>query len=315
MANNSEVTLIHANWCGHCTRYLPKWNDSISSILQKNGIQAGQLEQSDSNFESLSKIDGTPVRGFPTLKVKVNNIEKEFNGNRDNAQEIVDFVKTLQSSQTGGGELYTEDLLRDLNNSLIKSQNGGSNEMTEDILNSINNSINNVGGGDSEKTDVLLQDINKLMKDISQGGGKYPRKKSKSKSKRGSKAKRGSKSKRGSKAKRGSKSKRSKQQGGELGVHHVDLLKHKIAKYEHKYNELQHQKGGSCENSKCLDCGNMSREQLEYKIAKYEHKYNKLSNQSGGNMSREQLEYKIAKYEHKMNQLTNQDGGSVVGIN
>ena len=98
MANNSEVTLIHANWCGHCTRYLPKWNDSISSILQENGIQAGQLEQSDSNFESLSKIDGTPVRGFPTLKVKVNNIEKEFNGNRDNAQEIVDFVKTPEKS-------------------------------------------------------------------------------------------------------------------------------------------------------------------------------------------------------------------------
>ena len=107
MANNSEVTLIHANWCGHCTRYLPKWNDSISSILQENGIQAGQLEQSDSNFESLSKIDGTPVRGFPTLKVKVNNIEKEFNGNRDNAQEIVDFVKTLQSSQSPGLPLLT----------------------------------------------------------------------------------------------------------------------------------------------------------------------------------------------------------------
>ena len=58
----------------------------------------------------------------------------------------------------------------------------------------------------------------------------------------------------------------------------------------------------------------MSREELEYKIAKYEHKYNQLSNQSGGNMSREELEYKIAKYEHKFNQLTNQDGGSTVGI-
>ena len=110
----------------------------------------------------------------------------------------------------------------------------------------------------------------------------------------------------------------------------LELLKYKISKYEHKYNQLSNQSGGNMSREE-LDYkiakyehkynqlsnqsgGNMSREELEYKIAKYEHKYNQLSNQSGGNMSREELEYKIAKYEHKFNKLTNQDGGSAIGI-
>ena len=48
---------------------------------------------------------------------------------------------------------------------------------------------------------------------------------------------------------------------------------------------------------------------LKYKIEKYKHKYDQLQNQSGGSLSRDELLYKIAKYEHKMNQIGGQIGG------
>ena len=73
---NSTKTLIFfkANWCGHCNRFKPVWDEFVSECQQKNE-QTKLLELDIDNEESKPLMEKHNVRGFPHVVLVEDNRE------------------------------------------------------------------------------------------------------------------------------------------------------------------------------------------------------------------------------------------------
>ena len=81
---NSTKTLIFfkANWCGHCNRFKPVWDEFVSECQQKNE-QTKLLELDIDNEESKPLMEKHNVRGFPhVVLVEDNHDDIVFTKNR-----------------------------------------------------------------------------------------------------------------------------------------------------------------------------------------------------------------------------------------
>lgn len=97
-----ETILYHANWCHFCKLFKPEWDKFEHSIPQINGllkdveISAKSIEESQLDKEKMPKINGTEIKGFPTIKIKVNEKEYEYGGKRNSEslkEEIMKLTK------------------------------------------------------------------------------------------------------------------------------------------------------------------------------------------------------------------------------
>jgi hypothetical protein len=81
-----RITLFHANWCGHCTRFMPTWETMKADKDSKKIIDFQDHEESSiGNLdESVRTIDGKDVRsfGYPSIKINVNDKEYVYEGQR-----------------------------------------------------------------------------------------------------------------------------------------------------------------------------------------------------------------------------------------
>ena len=91
MAKKMKLTLYHADWCGHCTEFLPAWtkfestfNGKLNGNLQINNVESKQMPPDAS-------VAGQPIEGFPTVKIEYNNTEFEYKGKRS-YEGLKDFV-------------------------------------------------------------------------------------------------------------------------------------------------------------------------------------------------------------------------------
>jgi len=95
MTNNSvSVTLFHATWCGHCTRFMPEWERMKNTKNITNNIdfmdhEASNMDELDLNEKT---INGKKIAGYPTIKISVNGREYEYDGDRQ-ARDILNFIK------------------------------------------------------------------------------------------------------------------------------------------------------------------------------------------------------------------------------
>jgi thiol-disulfide isomerase/thioredoxin len=95
-----EVELYYANWCGHCKTFKPEW-EVLKTKLNELGIRHNEFE------ESLNKqdVEKANISAFPTIRVKANGEQIEYNGRRS-AADILNFLGVLPSNlnkkQTGG---------------------------------------------------------------------------------------------------------------------------------------------------------------------------------------------------------------------
>jgi thiol-disulfide isomerase/thioredoxin len=81
--NKAGIILIHATWCGHCTRFIPTFQ-SINQKLNTRQINFPCLAIEHSNItEDLNKA--LKINGFPTIKFFNNQgkIIGSYNGNRE----------------------------------------------------------------------------------------------------------------------------------------------------------------------------------------------------------------------------------------
>lgn len=76
-----ELTLYHANWCGHCQEFKPVWN-KVKLENKNQNIKFIDLEESELDKDKLPKIGRQTIRGFPTIKINDNGMEYEYNGKR-----------------------------------------------------------------------------------------------------------------------------------------------------------------------------------------------------------------------------------------
>jgi len=73
------LTLYHANWCGHCTVFVPKWEQLPSIDDIGRYIQIAQHEDATiTNPEERAKVSG-----FPTILIRVGSDEYNYTGSRE----------------------------------------------------------------------------------------------------------------------------------------------------------------------------------------------------------------------------------------
>lgn len=97
-----KITLFHANWCGHCTNFMPTWETMKSDKSSHKNIvfeehEEGSIEKLD---EAERSINGRDVRsfGYPTIKITVNKKEYMYQGRRtvnDIYGSIIEEIKLL----------------------------------------------------------------------------------------------------------------------------------------------------------------------------------------------------------------------------
>lgn len=98
-----ECTLYYADWCGHCKQFEPEWDKFVSQIEPNKRIQTKKYEDSHMTKveKANAKINGTGIRGFPTIKIKIiencgKSTEYEYGGKRlsdDLIKHIGDIMK------------------------------------------------------------------------------------------------------------------------------------------------------------------------------------------------------------------------------
>jgi thiol-disulfide isomerase/thioredoxin len=85
-ANDKNLILFKAEWCGHCKNFLPEWNELQKSDL-KNKVNFITYD-SDKNSNEIKqwKIDG-----YPTMYLQQGKNAIEYQGNRTK-EEITKFI-------------------------------------------------------------------------------------------------------------------------------------------------------------------------------------------------------------------------------
>ena len=57
------LVLYHADWCGYCVDFLPKWKQLINKIKNKKQIHIGEIEH-----KHMESFPDPNVKTFPSLK-------------------------------------------------------------------------------------------------------------------------------------------------------------------------------------------------------------------------------------------------------
>lgn len=83
------ILLIHADWCGHCKRFIPTYNKIVNYYGKK--IPCTSIEESvlSRNQQLVKDLN---FRGFPTIKFFDQDgfIDKDHNGSRDSTSILKD---------------------------------------------------------------------------------------------------------------------------------------------------------------------------------------------------------------------------------
>ena len=87
-----KVMLFYADWCGHCTKFKPVWENLKKDFDNKN-IDYEEFEAS--NEEIMQKYN---IEGFPTIKIVQEDQITDYSGQRDR-----DSILHYLGEQSGGG--------------------------------------------------------------------------------------------------------------------------------------------------------------------------------------------------------------------
>ncbi len=102
MTKSVELTLLYANWCGHCVTFKKQWNEIKNNIkklnYKYNGVKFNANEFEEKQLKQGGKINGKDIDGYPTLKITLNagkeHKEYEYNKSRD-AKIILDYIEKI----------------------------------------------------------------------------------------------------------------------------------------------------------------------------------------------------------------------------
>lgn len=105
-----ETTLYFAHWCSHCIKFEPEWDKFASKIEKSEGayknlkIITKKYEESALQKENIDPtINGTKIRGFPTVKILVKkengkSEEYEYDGRRD-ADSLFNHITVMAANR------------------------------------------------------------------------------------------------------------------------------------------------------------------------------------------------------------------------
>lgn len=74
----NKITLYHAEWCGHCVKFMPVWNELVKKIKSdKLDIETVKFEENNIPEEDREKVEG-----YPTIIINHGNKEYPYEGKR-----------------------------------------------------------------------------------------------------------------------------------------------------------------------------------------------------------------------------------------
>ena len=103
----TKIILFHAEWCGHCKRFLPIWNkfkkyikDNENKIVNSKGETINVKVEEYEEQKDHNTMEALGIRAFPTIQITVNDGEpKDYKGDRT-FDALLDAVRG--NIQTGG---------------------------------------------------------------------------------------------------------------------------------------------------------------------------------------------------------------------
>ena len=96
------IVLIHADWCGHCQRLMPEWQQMKETLdeNERSNITFEEIESANINqrLPEISKIymDGADIEynGFPTIGHIQDNQFKKYNDER-NKEQMLKWIRNM----------------------------------------------------------------------------------------------------------------------------------------------------------------------------------------------------------------------------
>lgn len=79
---NPGLLLIYANWCGHCNRFKPVFNEIVQQMGDKFPCMSIEHTELEKNQKLMTDLD---FQGYPTIKFfdQHGKILGDYNGDRD----------------------------------------------------------------------------------------------------------------------------------------------------------------------------------------------------------------------------------------
>ena len=86
VAAKKSMVLFHADWCGHCKKLMPqwdqlssKWNDTQDEV-QFIKVECGNPKENEEHKKIMEKYN---IQGYPTIYMFENGKGEEYKGSRD----------------------------------------------------------------------------------------------------------------------------------------------------------------------------------------------------------------------------------------
>ena len=95
------ITLYHAEWCGHCRKFKPVW-DQLKEKLKGSGIKVAEYEDG----QNKQQVENAGITGFPTIRITKNGQTTDYQGPRDldSILKALGYDDKKSINQSGGGE-------------------------------------------------------------------------------------------------------------------------------------------------------------------------------------------------------------------
>jgi len=81
-ADKKTLVLFYADWCGHCKKFMPEWDEKITPEMTPLGIQTVRVNVGGNTAEEEALKNEYKVQGFPTIVFIKNGTPMEYDGPR-----------------------------------------------------------------------------------------------------------------------------------------------------------------------------------------------------------------------------------------
>ena len=93
MGDKKTLVLFYADWCGHCKKFMPEWDNEVTPEITPLGIQVVRVNVGGNTAEEEALKNEYKVKGFPTIVYIKNGTPIEYDGPRSK-EEIKKFCST-----------------------------------------------------------------------------------------------------------------------------------------------------------------------------------------------------------------------------
>lgn len=90
----AQVALFHAEWCGHCKKFMPEWERFMTKLKDDAVLSAKVSATSYESKENADMMEKYAIKSFPTIMyIAGDGTTTEYKGERT-AAALMEWVKT-----------------------------------------------------------------------------------------------------------------------------------------------------------------------------------------------------------------------------